>query len=124
VTVKLITQKKKKYQVLQQLKVQSVGKNSRVVPLVSNLGIVVQAEALIWSHQVTGLGVVLGFFCPQGKLQLGAEVTPCHFMQGGRAADVFTSWQVYCPTTATLFSQLFSSKVGQFSFEYRTVSQV
>jgi hypothetical protein len=38
----------------------------------------------MWSHQVTGLWVVFVSFCPQGKLQLGTEVTYQQFMQGGQ----------------------------------------
>jgi hypothetical protein len=45
------------------------------------MGHLLQVGALIWSNQVTGLWVEFGSFCPQGRLQLGPEVTHCQFMQ-------------------------------------------
>jgi hypothetical protein len=81
------------------------------------IGLLLQAGALMWSHQVTGLWVVFGSFCPQGRLQLGPEVTHCQFMQVFGAVVVCTMQQLCCPTTATLVSSS-ASKVGQFSFEY------
>jgi hypothetical protein len=35
------------------------------------------------------LVLVFGSFCPQGKLQLGAEVTHCQFVQGGQSCCCF-----------------------------------
>jgi hypothetical protein len=57
VAVKLIIQKKtnKKQQVQEQQKVQSFDKSSGVIPWASNPGIDVPAEALMWSHRMTGL---------------------------------------------------------------------
>jgi hypothetical protein len=34
-----------------------------------------QARARMWSHQVTGLLVAFGSFCPQDRFQLGSELT-------------------------------------------------
>jgi hypothetical protein len=58
--VELIIQEKKRNtiknsQVWETKKVQFFDKISRFIPQVSNPGIYIQVEALMWSHQVTGL---------------------------------------------------------------------
>jgi hypothetical protein len=91
------------------------GKSSEVIPLVSNPGIGVQAGALMWSHQENGLCIVFGSFCPQGKLQLGAEVTHCQFMQVVRTV-VFTRQHLHYPTAAILFGWLLPQHCGAIQF--------
>jgi hypothetical protein len=53
-------------------KIISIGKSSGVIPLLSNPGIGIQAEALMWSHHVTGLWIVFGPSIQ--KISLNCEV--------------------------------------------------
>jgi hypothetical protein len=62
-----------------------------------------KVEALKWFHQETGLWTVFGSFCPQGKLQLGSEVTRWQLMK---------SVQIYCCFCHVADVLLYSCKYG------------
>jgi hypothetical protein len=53
------------------------------------MGCPLQAGALKWSHQITGLGAVFVPFCAQDRIQLVLEVTHCQFMQSGQICCCF-----------------------------------
>jgi hypothetical protein len=72
----------------------------------------------MWCYQVTGLWVVFDFFCPQGKLQLGAEVTFCQFVQCGQNCyccfyQVAAALPYRCNSV-----ELLPQQVGTIQFEY------
>jgi hypothetical protein len=94
------------------------GKSSGVTPLESNPDICVQGQTLMWSHQVIGLWIVFGSFCPQGNLQLGVKVT-LPFPAAWSKLLLFSPGSSFIALYLQLCLVSFSlSKVGQFSFEY------
>jgi hypothetical protein len=81
-----------------------------------------QAGALTQSHQVTGLCVVFGSFCPQSSLQLGPEVTHCQFVQGDQICVVFPGGSCIALHLQLCLVSSSPSMLGQFSFEYNPLS--
>jgi hypothetical protein len=80
------------------------------------MGCPLQAGALKWFHQVTGLWAVFDSFSPQGRLQLGPEVSHCQFVQGGQIWCCLHQVGAAFPTAATLYGQLLPQQGGAIQF--------
>jgi hypothetical protein len=82
------------------------------------MGCLLEEGALKWPHQVTGLWAVFGSFCPQGRLQLGLEVTLPVCSRWSDLLLFSPCGSCICPTTATLSGQLLLWQGGAILFEY------